>query len=387
MNQLNIFILSFGAVQGLLLSALMLRKKTYQTGYLFLLLYLLVLLLQVALKIVSKIWAMDHLPVAYSISYELPFLYGPLFFLFVKNASGHGKWSLKKDLWHFIPFLWFGIADIVVHTTNNILIHRFFDTGRANGFYYQLISLAGYHLYGYMILLQQTRKEHAVQQETIQWLRRYTLLSAFVTFSIVLGLFLMYMVYPRFMEARFLFAAITIYIYWVSYEVIRRPALFHLTQQTIAPITYHEYLPPVPNASVKMEPPKKYNNSTLKSADIDAILVELNKVMQHRQPFLSPDLGIDTLAALVGTNRHNLSQAINERLQKNFYDYLNEYRVQTARATLANPDNDHLKIAAIAYDAGFNSLSTFNDVFKKLTGHTPSAFRSMAQKGALTFQA
>ncbi|MBP6829030.1 MAG: AraC family transcriptional regulator, partial [Saprospiraceae bacterium] len=87
----------------------------------------------------------------------------------------------------------------------------------------------------------------------------------------------------------------------------------------------------------------------------------------------------DTLAALVGTNRHNLSQAINERLQKNFYDYLNEYRVRAARAHLADPGNDHLKIAAIAYDAGFNSLSTFNDVFKKLTGHTPSAFRSLAQ--------
>lgn len=380
MNQLNIFILSFGALQGVLLSVLLLRKKTYRTGHLFLLLYLIVLLAQVALKIASKMWTMEHLPVAYSISYELPFLYGPLLFLFVNNASGHGKWSLKKDLWHFIPFLWFGMADIVLHTTHNLLIYRFFDSNQVNIFYYQLISVAAYHFYSYRILLQHTvGEEHAIPLEKIQWLRRYTLLSAFVTFSIVLGLLLMYMVFPRYMEARFLFAAITIYIYWVSYEVIRRPGLFHLSQQAIVPITYNEYQAPVPNASIKMEPPKKYNNSTLKAADIDVILVELNQVMQQQQPFLSPDLSIDTLAALVGTNRHNLSQTINERLQKNFYDYLNEYRVKAARAVLSDPANDHLKIAAIAYDAGFNSLSTFNDVFKKLTGHTPSAFRTMAQ--------
>jgi AraC-like DNA-binding protein len=387
MNQLNIFILSFGALQGVLLSALMLRKKTYRTAHLFLLIYLLVLLLQVVLKIVSKIWVMEHLPIVYSISYELPFLYGPLLFLFVKNASGRGKWSLQTDLWHFIPFLWFGMADIVKHTTDNVLTYRFFDASQANVFYYQLLSLAGYHLYSFRLLLRQTGKENYLLQEKIQWLRRYTLLSALVTFSIAIGIYLMYMVYPRYMEARFLFGTITIYIYWVSYEVMRRPGLFHFSQQAIAPIAYNGYQPPMPDASFKMEPPKKYNNSTLKAADIDAILVDLNKVMLQQQPFLSPDLNIDTLASLVGTNRHNLSQAINERLQKNFYDYLNEYRVKAARAVLANPGNDHLKIAAIAYDAGFNSLSTFNDVFKKLTGHTPSAFRSMAQNGALNFQA
>lgn len=379
MNQLNIFILAFGALQGVLLSAFMLGKKTYRTAHLFLLLFLLTLLLQVVLKIATKMWVMEHLPVVYLISYELPFLYGPLLFFFVQTTTGGRAFAFKKDLWHFIPFLFFGFADFILHTTDNILIYRMFDIKQSYVFYGQIISLAGYHWYCFRSLQQQTRSGNTVQQEKMQWLRRHTLLSAFVTFSIAIGLFLMYTVYPRYMEARFLFAAITIYIYWVSYEVIRRPDLFRVSPAHIPDTSQAGYQPPVPDASARIEPPKKYHNSTLKAADIDEILASLHKVMQQQRPYLEPELSIDTLAALVGTNRHNLSQAINERLQKNFYDYLNEYRVRAARAHLADPGNDHLKIAAIAYDAGFNSLSTFNDVFKKLTGHTPSAFRSLAQ--------
>ncbi|MBK8426842.1 MAG: hypothetical protein IPL27_13125 [Lewinellaceae bacterium] len=87
MNQLNIFILAFGALQGVLLSAFMLGRKTYRTAHLFLLLFLLTLLLQVVLKIATKIWVMEHLPVVYMISYELPFLYGPLLFFFVQKHN------------------------------------------------------------------------------------------------------------------------------------------------------------------------------------------------------------------------------------------------------------------------------------------------------------
>lgn len=379
MNQLNIFILAFGALQGVLLSAFMLGRKTLRTTHVFLLLFLLTLLLQVVLKIATKIWMLEHLPLVYFISYELPFLYGPLLFFFVRNATNRGEWTLRKDLWHFIPFVWFGLADFILHTTDNILIYRVFDIKQSYVFYSQFISLAGYHWYCYRSLHQQTRSGNTFQRGKMQWLRRHTLLSAFVTFSIAVGLFLMYTVYPRYMEARFLFATITVYIYWVSYEALRRPDLFSASPAEIPYTSQAGYQPPVPDASLRVEAPKKYHNSTLKAADIDAILVALNHVMQHQRPYLSPELSIDTLAALVGTNRHNLSQAINERLQKNFYDYLNEYRVRAARAHLADPGNDHLKIAAIAYDAGFNSLSTFNDVFKKLTGHTPSAFRSLAQ--------
>jgi len=66
---------------------------------------------------------------------------------------------------------------------------------------------------------------------------------------------------------------------------------------------------------------------------------------------------------------------INESFRRSFYDYVNQYRVDEARQLLLDPAKADHKIASIAYDSGFNSLSTFNDVFKKMAGVTPSQFK------------
>ena len=72
---------------------------------------------------------------------------------------------------------------------------------------------------------------------------------------------------------------------------------------------------------------------------------------------------------------HNLSQVINAKLGKNFYDFVNEYRVEEVKRRLRDPKYTNLKILAIGMDAGFNTKSTFNAFFKKHTGLTPSQYR------------
>ena len=97
--------------------------------------------------------------------------------------------------------------------------------------------------------------------------------------------------------------------------------------------------------------------------------------MQHDKLYLEPELTIDALAATIVCSRHHLSQALNEKLGKSFYDCVNHYRVEEAKLLLADDGRAAHKITSIAYDAGFNSISTFNDVFKKNTGVTPSQYR------------
>jgi AraC-like DNA-binding protein len=101
----------------------------------------------------------------------------------------------------------------------------------------------------------------------------------------------------------------------------------------------------------------------------------LETLMQEQRLYLDAAINIDGLATMVGSNRHHLSQVLNERLKKSFYDYINHFRIEEAKVLLADPGRSKHKIASIAYDAGFNSLSTFNDVFRKSTGLTPSQFR------------
>ena len=125
---------------------------------------------------------------------------------------------------------------------------------------------------------------------------------------------------------------------------------------------------------------EKYANTGLKDEDAERILNSLEQLMQDQKPFLDPETTIDKLAGLVNTNRHTLSQVLNERAAKSFYDYINQYRVNEAKRLLLDESYSNQKIASIAYDAGFNSLSAFNDVFKKMTGTTPSQFKKSTQQ-------
>jgi AraC-like DNA-binding protein len=70
-----------------------------------------------------------------------------------------------------------------------------------------------------------------------------------------------------------------------------------------------------------------------------------------------------------------LSYIINARLNKNFFDFVNEFRIKEAAAMLRNPEYKDYNIMRIAFEVGFKSKSTFNKAFKKHTRFTPSAYR------------
>ena len=82
-----------------------------------------------------------------------------------------------------------------------------------------------------------------------------------------------------------------------------------------------------------------------------------------------------TLSEKTGLSNSYLSQIINQKDGRNFFDFVNEYRINEVMERMDDPDYDHYTILAIAQDAGFKSKSTFNAFFKKSTGKTPSVYR------------
>jgi AraC-like DNA-binding protein len=126
---------------------------------------------------------------------------------------------------------------------------------------------------------------------------------------------------------------------------------------------------------VAYRPAKKYSNSGLSEEEIRLIIVKLEHVMENQKFYLDPEITMDELADTINCSRHHLSQVLNAGLQKSFYDYINGYRVEEAKILLSDIAKANYKVSSIAYDAGFNSLSAFNEVFKKLTGVTPSQYR------------
>lgn len=102
----------------------------------------------------------------------------------------------------------------------------------------------------------------------------------------------------------------------------------------------------------------------------------LRILMSEAKVFTNPDLDLSTLAERIGLPAYQVSRLINERFNKSFNDYVNEHRVREFIARVNDPKYQNLSIYGLALEVGFNSKSSFNSAFKKITGKTPSQYRA-----------
>ena len=105
-----------------------------------------------------------------------------------------------------------------------------------------------------------------------------------------------------------------------------------------------------------------------------AVEARLSQLMADDALYREPALTIGQVAKRSGYPEYLLSAVINRRLGGNFWEYINRHRVEAARTRLADSE-DGRTILDIAYDCGFTSKSTFNAAFKRQIGQTPSAYR------------
>jgi len=134
------------------------------------------------------------------------------------------------------------------------------------------------------------------------------------------------------------------------------------------------------NRSKKEEDAReKYKSSTLTNQKSKRLLTKLISIMENEQPFLDPDISLQALAQRMDITKEDLSQVINEQLNKNFKNFINEYRIEAAKKKLMDPKENQFVLLKIAFDVGFNSKSAFNASFKKCTGLSPSDFKKQYQ--------
>ena len=106
---------------------------------------------------------------------------------------------------------------------------------------------------------------------------------------------------------------------------------------------------------------------------------ELNLLMETEKVYLDSELGLSQLAEKIDVSTNHLSMLLNDYIGKNFYDYVNYFRVEEVKSRLKNPEYQKQTLSSIGGDCGFNSKSAFNRIFKNLTGKTPSEFQNMSQ--------
>lgn len=128
-------------------------------------------------------------------------------------------------------------------------------------------------------------------------------------------------------------------------------------------------------ASIETALVNKYKNSALTAEMSDRILNRLKQVMESEKPYLNSNLTLPELSKTVSTPPNYLSQVINEQLQMNFFDFINSYRIETAKQLMVNPLPHTLTILDVAMESAFNSKSAFYSAFRKQMGITPSQYK------------
>lgn len=105
------------------------------------------------------------------------------------------------------------------------------------------------------------------------------------------------------------------------------------------------------------------------------VKAQLNDLIAKEELYLDSELNLGKLAKKLNLSSHQLSYVINNGFNQNFYGFINKYRVEKAKKLLADKELDKYSIIGIAFESGFNSKTSFNTTFKKLTGKTPSEFK------------
>jgi len=158
--------------------------------------------------------------------------------------------------------------------------------------------------------------------------------------------------------------SMVVLIYAMSYLGLRQPVIFtgEVTQEA-------------KETPEGLSDDTKYKTSSLSPILSEGLLDELKQLMITDKLYLDSKLSLPRLADELKVSVNYLSQVINEQLNQNFFDFVNSYRIEEAKARLADEKSKNDNILTIATDAGFNSKSAFYSAFKKHTGMTPGEFR------------
>lgn len=119
---------------------------------------------------------------------------------------------------------------------------------------------------------------------------------------------------------------------------------------------------------------KAHKNDLLSEKELQNIKEKILAIFQKDKPYLEPKLDLNQLSKQLGISSNMLSFVINKGFEKNFNDFVNNYRINEVIEKMKNPANVNFTLLSIAFDCGFNSKTTFNRVFKRVTQKSPKEF-------------
>lgn len=359
-----------GVVITFFLSSILLTKKEKSIADKILAVWLCVI--AVHLTLYAIVATQKHLQFSYLLGLEIPMplLHGPFLFLYTTSFTARPT-ATRKKLLHFIPFvlaLLSIIPFLLLSSGEKILVYRSGGESYATltGIIFMTTILSGI-IYSFLSLRSLLRHKRKIKDEfsyiekiNLQWL-----------FNLVIGLCCIWVI-VSFADDEYIFSAVVLYVLFIGYFGIKQVGIFTnrppaeelLALATTAPagaITTH-----VDNS--------KYEKSSLTDSQLKAIHTELVELIGQRKMYLTHELTLSMVSQELDVHPNTLSQVINRAEQRNFFDYINTLRVAEFKERATKPENQRYTLLALAHECGFNSKTSFNRNFKKITGISPSDY-------------
>lgn len=308
----------------------------------------------------------------------LPFIYSPAIYLYAKVLSSNKKNFEIKYLLHYIPAIAILIASLIgffIFSNEEKLALINPDVSKGV-FIIMMRTLIPFYGITYIVLsLIEIKKYHhrlkenysAIESLKLNWLNYLIFAMTLVWILEFVQIFLIDIAgKPENIFYSYIYITISLIMFLIIYKCLKQPQIFSEVHFDEAKVVYEVD---------ENKSDKGYNKSGLTEGKIDEIALKLVMTMQNDKPFLKSNLSLSDLAQLNGVSAHNLSEVINTKLGKSFYDFINYYRVEEVKKMLNDAKYENFSILSIGFEAGFNSKTSFNTIFKKFTGTTPSEYK------------
>ncbi|HRZ97041.1 MAG TPA: helix-turn-helix domain-containing protein [Paludibacter sp.] len=291
-------------------------------------------------------------------------LFNPALYLYVSSLTRPNFKIKPLQLLHLLPFLLFEISAYIIKEPFSLNSFYFQD----KNFIYRLIfyaaTMLSWIIYNPMSLILvhkyrmhlKNEKSNIDKNENLGW---------------VLGVAIFYVVYCIF---TFL---ITVFVYEADFNPLT-PYIYNYSMLLFMIFVLSFYGLRQQVVQTKLPPERiqtHYQNSTLSVENKEHIRKLIFSYFESKKAYLNPELNMEMLSTDLKIPKYQLTEVLNAQIGKNFFQFVNSYRVEAVKQMLTDSHNK-FSIEAIGYDCGFSSKSSFYTVFKSITGKTPIEYRN-----------
>ncbi len=367
-------IFTVGIFMSFFIAFLLLTKKNKALSDKILAVWVIVIGIHLLNYYLNQLGYWEKYPHLVGVAAPFPLLHGPLLYLYTLYSLRSNTSLRKIDYLHFAP-----VVLVYLYMFNFFFFYTaeekaMVDSGESSDFVvFTVIMLISFIISGitYPILAYRLTWKHKRKVDNnfsyeeginLRWLQNciYAIGIVYVIAGVVIVLRNGLDVTFSFNVDYIFYSVLILFIFYLGYFGIRHQDMFTNNMDTkIADIQ-------------KTESEEKYKKSGLTEKTINELHKNLIALMKTDKPYLDPKVKLSGLAGRLNVSPNQLSQVINQKEQVNFHDFINTYRTEEfiRRAS----ENSSYSFLAHALDSGFNSKSSFNSVFKKQKGMTPSQF-------------